>query len=175
MMKVKYIGKSFDEEVESLVGTLINLPLDYIRYNTAPYILHFDSNQEAQDAFVQLKHFIFSCNQTEPVLDGLDIEFIQRPYVPPSKPYMRERDAYIAKLFKDQIRNMERMLKADERVYRRRGTVFHFGDAGGVSTAMACLTLDPTPTSPFGYGMLDFVQIDPLKIQITCRKDVPYG
>ncbi len=175
MMKIKYIGKSFAEEEEALIGTLINMPVHYSRFIETPNILHFDSEQEAQYTFSHLKHFIFSCHQTEPILDGTKIVFVQRLIVAPSTAYLRERNTYIAKLFKDQIHNLERMLRADERTYNRRGTVFHFADAGGVATALECLALDPTPSSPFGYGLLDYIQPEPLKIEVTCRKDVPYG
>lgn len=175
MMPTKFVGKSFSEEVESLVGTLINMPFDFTRQVDHPFILHFDSEQEAQDAFTHLKHFIFSCYQAEPMLDGTRAVFIQRPAITPTKAYLRKRNAYMHKLFKSQIHNLERMLKADERVYRRRGTVFNFADTGGVATALECLNLDPSPSSPFGYGLLDYVQPEPLKIEITCRKDVPYG
>ncbi len=175
MMPIKFVGKSFSEEVDSLVGTLINMPFDFIRPIDSPFILHFESEQEAQDAFTHLKHFIFSCHLAEPMLDGAKVVFFQRPTVTPTKAYLRKRNAYMHRLFKSQIHNLERMLKADERSYRRLETVFHFADAGGVATALECLTLDPTPSSPFGYGLLDYVQPEPLKIQITCRKDVPYG
>jgi hypothetical protein len=53
--------------------------------------------------------------------------------------------------------------------------VIHFANADGVATALECLTLDPTPSSPFGYGLLDYAQPEPLRIEITCRKVVPYG
>lgn len=174
-MPIKFVGKSFSEEVDSLVGTLINIPFGFKRSIDSPFILHFDSEQEAQYAFTHLKHFVFSCHLAEPMLDGTRVVFIQRPAITPPKEYLRKRNVYIRKLFKSQIHNLERMLKADERVYRRRGTVFHFADAGGVATALECLTLDPSPSSPFGYGLLDHVQPEPLMIQITCRKDVPYG
>jgi len=174
MMPIKYIGKTFAEEVEILIGTLCNLPFGYIRYDESSNVLHFDSEKEGQDAFTHLKHFVFSCHQAEPALDGAKIVFVQRPTIPPTKAYLRRCDAYIRKLFKSQISNLERMLRADERTYRRRGTVFHFGDTGGVTTALECLSLDPTPSSPFGYGLLDYVQPEPLRIEITCRKDVPY-
>lgn len=174
MMPIKYIGKTFAEEVDSLIGTLCNLPLDYTRYDESPNILHFDSEKEAQNAFSHLKHFVFSCHQAEPMVDGTRIVFVQRPTLPRQRAYLRKRDAYIRKLFQSQIANLERMLKADERVYRRQGSVFHFGDAGGVATALECLTLDPKPSSPFGYGLLDYVQPEPLRIEIACRKDVPH-
>lgn len=174
MMPVKFIGKSFAEEVNILVDTLINHPLDYTRYDESPHILHFKSGKEAQNAFIHLKHFIFSCRQAEPALDGSRVVFIQRPTIPPTRAYLRKRNGYIHKLFQSQIHNLERMLRADERVYRRRGTVFQFFDTGGVATALECLTLDPKPCSPFGYGLLDYVQPEPLRIEITCRKDVPY-
>ncbi len=175
MMPVKFIGKSFTEEVNVLIDTLCNLPLDYVRHDDTAYILHFISEQEAQDALVHLKHFVFSCFQAEPVLDGSRIVFVQKQVIKPSKIYLRERDAYIRKFFKDQINNLERMLKADERSYRRRGLVFTFADTGGMQTAMECLNLNPTPSSPFGYGLLDWEKKDPLSIEVFCRKDVPYG
>lgn len=174
MMPIKYIGKTFAEEVDSLIGTLCNLPLDFTRYDATPNTLHFESGKEAQNAFLHLKHFAFLCHQAEPALDGVRIVFVQRPIIPPTKAYLRKRNGYIRKLFQSQIINLERMLLADERVYRRRGTVFHFADAGGVATALECLSLDPTPSSPFGYGLLDYVQPEPLRIEITCRKDVPF-
>lgn len=174
MMPIKFIGKTFAEEVDSLIGTLCNLPLDYTRYDESPNILHFRSEKESQEAFVHLKHFVFSCYQAEPSLDGTRIVFVQHPTIPITKAYLRKRDAYIRKLFKSQILNLERMLRADERVYRRRGMVFHFSDSGGVASALECLHLDPTPSSPFGYGLLDYVQPEPLRIEIVYRKDVPY-
>jgi hypothetical protein len=174
-MKVKYIGKPFAEEVEILVGTLINLPFDYVRHADTAYILHFSSASEAQEALVHLKHFSLSCFQAEPVLDGNKIVFVQKPTIAPSKSYLRKRDAYLRKLFKNQTNNLERMLKADERSYRRRGLVFSFSDFGGMQTAMECLTLDPTPSSPFGYGLLEWTRLDSNTIRILCRKDVSYS
>ncbi len=177
MMKVKYIGKTFAEEVEILIGTLVNLPLNYIRYDATPNILHFTSEQEARDAFIQLNHFAFSCFLAEPVIDGMTITFARCPHSPIvlSPSFRQKRDTYIRKLFQSQIHNLERMLRADERVFCRQGSVFHFRDSGGVTTALECLNLDPSPSSPFGYGLLDYVQQEPLRIEITCRKDVPYG
>lgn len=175
MMKVKYIGKTFTEEVDVLIGTLCNLPLDYVRLDNEPSILHFESEQEAQKALIHLKHFSFSCNQADVVLDGFKIVFVQRPRTTPSRAYLRKRDAYLQRLFKDQVKNLERMFKADERTYRRRGLVFTFADAGGMHTAMECLNLDPTPSSPFGYGLLDCKQKDLLSIEVFCRKEIPYG
>lgn len=176
-MKVKYIGKNFAEEVEILIGTLVNLPLSYIRYDATPSMLHFTSEQEAQDAFTHLNHFAFSCFLAEPVIDGMTITFARCPHFPIvlSPSFRQKRDTYIRKLFQSQIHNLERMLKADERVYRRSDTVFVFADSDGVATALECLNLDPSPSSPFGYGLLDYVQQEPLRIEITCRKDVPYG
>lgn len=173
MLKVKYIGKTFAEEVEILIGTLCNLPLDYTRYDESPNILHFGSGKVAQEAFVHLKHFVFSCHQAEPSLDGSRVVFVHRPTIPPTKTYLRKRDAYIRRLFKSQIHNLERMLRADERVYRRRGMVIHFANADGVATALECLTLDPTPSSPFGYGLLDWISIDSNTIEVSCRKEIP--
>jgi hypothetical protein len=177
MMPIKYIGKTFAEEVEILIGTLCNLPFDYIRYDGSPYILHFISEQEAQAALKHLNHFIFSCFLAEPVIDGKNITFARCPHSPIvlSPSFRRKRDTYIRKLFHSQIKNLERMLRADERVYHRRGSVFAFADACGVATALECLTLDPSPSSPFGYGLLDYVQPEPLRIEVVCRKDVPYG
>jgi hypothetical protein len=177
MMPIKYIGKTFAEEVDILIGTLCNLPFDYIRYDSTPNLLHFGSEKEAQDAFTHLNHFIFSCFLAEPVIDGMNMTFARCPHSPIvlSPSFRRKRDTYIRNLFQSQIKNLERMLKADERVYRRRGTVFLFRDSGGVATALECLTLDPSPSSPFGYGLLDYVQPEPLRIEIICRKDVPYG
>lgn len=175
MMPSKYIGKTFAEEVDILIGTLCNLPLDYIRYDESPYILHFDSEQEAKEALVHLKHFTFSCHQTDVVLDGNDIVFVQKQVSKPSRAYLRKRDAHLQRLFKHQVNNLERMLRADERTYRRRGMVFTFADAGGMATAMECLTLDPTPSSPFGYGLLEWVQLDSNIIKISCRTDVSYS
>jgi hypothetical protein len=43
MMPIKFVGKSFSEEVESLVGTLINMPFAFIRPIDSPFILHFNS------------------------------------------------------------------------------------------------------------------------------------
>lgn len=175
MMPIKYIGKTFDEEVDVLIGTLCNLPLDYTRYDVTPNILHFDTEKEAQDALVHLNHFVFSCLLAEPVLDGPRIEFIMRPTVPPTKAFERKRNAYIRKLFKSQLKNLERMLDAEFRVYRRRGRFFQFRDQGGMITVKECLTLDPTPSSRFGFGILEYVQTAPLSIEVVCRKDIPYG
>jgi len=174
MMKVKYIGKSFDEEVEILVGTLINLPFDYTRYDESPYILHFDAEKEAQDAFVQLNHFVFSCRKVEPVLDGLDIEFLKRPFVPPSKSYLRERDAYIRKLFKDQVHCLERMIKFNAVKYKRRKNTFHFTSSEGLYTIHKYLNLDPIPTSKFGMGLLKYKILDDLTVEVYLREDIPY-
>lgn len=174
MMPIKYIGKTFAEEVDTLIGTLCNLPFDFTRYDATLNTLHFDSEKEAQNAFIHLKHFAFSCHQAEPALDGARIVFIHRPAVIPPKAYLRQRDVYIRKLFQSQITNLERMLKADERVYHRSGTVFVFADADGVATALECLTLDPSPSSPFGYGLLVWEQKDQFTIEVFCQKDIPY-
>ncbi len=175
MIKGKYIGKTFAEEVDVLIDTLCNLPLDYVRLDNEPSILHFDSEQNAKDALVHLKHFTFSCHQADVVLDGLKIVFVQRPRTTPSRAYLCKRDAYLQRLFKHQVKNLERMLRADERAYRRRGMVFTFADAGGMATAMECLTLDQTPSSLFGYGLLDWKKKDPLSIEVFCRKEIPHG
>lgn len=175
MMKVKYIGKTFDEEVDVLISTLCNLPLDYVRLDNEPSILHFESDQEAQKALTHLKHFTFSCHQADIVLDGSKIVFVQKQSINPSRAYLRKRETYLQRLFRDQVKNLERMLRADERTYRRRGLTFTFADAGGMVTAMECLILDPIPSSPFGYGLLDWKQINPLSIEVFCRKDVQYG
>lgn len=175
MMPIKFIGKSFVEEVDVLIDTLCNLPLDYVRYEDEPDILHFDSNQEAQDAFAHMKHFVFSCHQADVVLDGLKIVFVQKQAIKPSRAYLRKREAYLQRLFRDQVKNLERMLRADERTYRLRGLTFSFADAGGMATAMECLNLDPTPSSPFGFGLLDWKQRDPLSIEVFCRKEISYG
>jgi hypothetical protein len=174
MMVIKYIGKTFAEEVDVLIDTLCNLPLDYARHDDDPNILHFDSEQESQKSLVHLKHFTFSCHQADVVLDGLKIVFVQKQAIKPSRAYLRKRETYLQRHFRDQVKNLERMLKADERVYRRRGLTFTFADTGGMQTAMECLNLDPTPLSPFGYGLLDWKQKDPLSIEVFHRKDVPY-
>jgi hypothetical protein len=174
MMPIKFIGKSFAEEVDVLIDTLCNLPLNYVRYDNSN-TLHFDSEQEAQDALVHLKHFTFSCHQADVVLDGIKMVFVQKQAIKPLRAYLRKRDAYLQRLFRDQVKNLERMLIADERAYRRRGMTFSFTDVGGMATAMKCLTLDPTPSSPFGYGLMDWKQIDPLSIEVFCRKEIPYG
>ncbi len=175
MMKVKYIGKSFAEEIDVLIGTLCNLPLDYVRHDDVPNILHFDSEQEAKEALVHLKHFTFSCHQADVVLDGNDIVFVQKQAIKTSRAYQRKRETYLQRLFMDQVKNLERMLKADERTYHRRGLTFTFANTGGIATAMECLTLDPTPSSPFGYGLLDWKQKDALSIEVFFRKKIPYG
>lgn len=175
MMPIKFIGKTFDEEVDVLIGTLCNLPLDYVRHDDVPNILHFDSEQEAKEALVHLKHFTFSCHQADVVLDGNDIVFVQKQAIKTSRAYLRKRDAHLQPLFRDQVKNLERMLRADERTYRRRGLTFSFADAGGMATAMECLTLDPTPSSQFGYGLLDWKQKDALSIEVFFRKKIPYG
>lgn len=174
-MPIKYIGKSFTEEVDVLIDTLCNLPLDYIRYDESPSILIFASKQEAKEVLVHLKHFTFSCHQADVVLDGLKIVFIQKQVLEPSRAYLRKREAYLHRLFKHQVKNLERMLRADERTYRRRGFTFSFADAGGMATAIECLMLDPTPSSPFGYGLLDWKQKDSLSIEVFCRKEIPHG
>ena len=175
MMPIKFIGKTFAEEIDILINSLCNLPLNYVRHDSEPSILHFASEQKAQEALVHPKHFIFSCRQTDVVLDGFKIVFVQKQAIKPLSAYLRKREAYLQRLFKDQVKNLERMLRADERTYRRRSLTFTFADAGGRATAMECLTLDPTPSSPFGYGLLDWKQKDSLSIEVFCRKEIPYG
>jgi hypothetical protein len=175
MMKVKYIGLTFEEEVEQLVGTLISTNADYIRYNSDPNVLTFQSHEAAAAAHAHIKHFLFSCKLADIMLDDKNIVFVRRSHSPIvlSDSFKKKRDEYLQSLIQDQILCVERMLKADERKYKRKGNVFYFKDEGGISTVVECLTLDPKPTSKFGYGLLNYRMLAPLVVEIFPREDIP--
>ncbi len=174
-MKVKYIGLTFEEEVEQLVGTLVSTSADYLRFDSKPNVLTFQTAEEAKSAYTHVKHFLFSCKITDIMLDDKNLVFVRRSHTPIvlSDSFKKKRDKYIHSLIEDQILCVERMLKADERKYRRKGNVFYLDDAGGIATIKECLTLDPKPTSPFGYGLLNYRLLSPLVVEIYPKDDIP--
>lgn len=173
MMEIKYIGLSFEAEVNQMVKTLdCTFGMNYKRYEDEANVLVFEDHNEAEEAYAHVKHFIFSCKSVDLVLDNKNVVFVKRSHSPIvlSPAFKKKRDKYLKKLVQDQIFGIELMLRASMKSYKRRGNIFHFKSRDNVALVIRWLEVDPIPTSIFGFGLLKYRILEPLVMEMYCRE-----
>lgn len=168
-----YIGLTFRQEIDSLIGTLDNTPWHYSMLSSSPLTLRFDTSEDANAAYTHIRHFLFSTKKVNTSIKKLDIMFIEKQEATQMHSlWLRaKRELALNYLFQIELRKLEKVLKSEGHIYHRHGNTFHCATLAGLYEVDECLCLFPGPRDHF--GLLRYVLIDSLTIKFFRLRDVP--